>query len=566
MVTLLFSLIGCSEDVYENHTHSNSGKDEISFKQFISETGITKFDYYKKANVSNSTDIQARTIESEFITDTIGIKKYVNPVDSKTTYSFKIYPITEALESKEYYNLVYEKYGNEWNEIIFFNTEKSNPTDARKLESSEMVYNRISGREGFSEVITYSIQCDGSCNGVCDGFACPTGQCIKTTITYVYTGIQDTSGGFNGNPTNSGNPSNSDGGGDPSNGIFIPNPYDGDADLNNPDFVFVTQVAAFTRTLPNNLKNLMTNILWIYPNIVDFMRNNGGLTQENKDAVIFALTNSIPILNLHLPNWTFTEINQLHYNTFVFLLQNPNNTGSNFIEQIITNSNDLADVNYPQNIINNIQKPCQKDIIKNITSISSPFTNLINQTFNSSDKVNVKFYNGNNPNGNPAYTNPILEGTPDNFIVKIRFDNNYLDNATDLSIIAVTLHELVHAYLIALYVKGELVATNAEYNTLQNAFMAFYNEMVEDTFVQTDNEIHNAMKNFMEQMANSIYNYALSKDISVTPEYCKNLAWGTMTGTDLFQETLTSDEQIISNNTAAYEQDNLPQAKGTGCN
>ena len=207
MVTLLFSFMGCSEDVYENHVHSNSGKDEISFKQFMSETGITKFDYYKKANVSNSTDIQARTIESEFITDTIGIKKYVNPIDNKTTYTFKIYPIAEVLESKEYYNLVYEKIGNEWNEIIFFNTEKSNPTDARKLESSEMVYNRISGREGFSEVITYSIVCTGSpiCTGPngCDGFACPTGECIKTTIKYVYTGIQDTSSGFNGNPTNS---------------------------------------------------------------------------------------------------------------------------------------------------------------------------------------------------------------------------------------------------------------------------------------------------------------------------------------------------------------------------
>lgn len=344
MVTLLFSFMGCSEDVYENHTHSNSGKDEISFKQFISETGITKFDYYKKANVSNSTNIHARTIESEFITDTIGIKKYVNPIDNKTTYSFKIYPITEALESKEYYNLVYEKIGNEWNEIIFFNTEKSNPTDARKLESSEMVYNRISGREGFSEVIIYSIVCTGSpiCTGPngCDGFACPTGECIKTTIKYVYTGIQDTSSGFNGNPV-AGNPSNTNPGGvgDIGNGIFIPNPYDGDVDTNNQAFLLAGQVAAFTNTLPTNLQSLISNYNFVYPYIVDFCRNNGAVVnQANKQHITNALNN---FSNFQLNNTynNLTNVNKDRFNFwafYTFLNNNPLNVNNTKINDIKT--------------------------------------------------------------------------------------------------------------------------------------------------------------------------------------------------------------------------------------
>lgn len=557
----LITFIGCSEDIYDNHDHDKQiNKNTISFNQFKRETGIKNFEALKSIQLASE---NSRTIETEFLTDTTSVLKYTS-VNNKVTYSFKIYPIFEALESKEYYNLVYEKYGTDWNEIIFLNKERDiQEIGESKLESSEMVYNEkmsAISMAGFCEMTTYT---NGSCTcndkNNCDWCS----ECVTSTVSYFYCG---SSGNLEALPlVLDVGPSNNGGGNDYS-GIFIPNPYDGEADLNNPDFVFATQVAAFTRTLPTNLKNVMTNNFWIYPNIVDFMRDNGGITQQNKDAVIFALTNSIPIFNLNLPNWTFSEINQLNFDTFTYLLNNNNLEALNFIQQIVNNSSDLAYVNYPQNIINNIQKPCQKEIIRNLTSISSPFTDLINQTFNSSDKVNVKFYTGNNPDGNPAFTNPILEGTPDNFIVKIRFDNNYLDNATDLSIIAVTLHELVHAYLIALYVKGELVATNPEYNTLQNAFMEFYNNMVQDTFTQTDNEIHNAMKNFMDQMGDSIYNYAISKNISVTPEYCKNLAWGTMTGTDLFEETLTQEEQILSNNTAAYEQDNLPQAKGNSCN
>lgn len=326
LVTVLITF-SCSEELFENHLHHHDeDKNEISFKQFKNETGINKFDYLKKAGISKSTDFQARTIESEFITDTIGIKKYVNPANNKTTYSFKIYPLSEDLNAKEYYNLVYEKVGTEWNEIIFFNTEKNNPTDGRKLESSEMVYNRISGREGFSEVITYSVHCNGSCSGACDGFACPTGECIRTTITYIYTGIQDSGSGNNGIPTGTGNNNNgnSGGGSDEYSGIFIPNSYDGDVDLNNVDFIFAGQVVAYTSSLPSNLKAVMSNNFWLFYDIKEFFKNNGGLTRANKDAVEYALSNIQAIfttLSQNSNDLTTVQINQTKQSAFVFLLQ-----------------------------------------------------------------------------------------------------------------------------------------------------------------------------------------------------------------------------------------------------
>lgn len=343
MVTLLFSFIGCSEDVYENHTHSNSGKDEISFKQFISETGITKFNYYKKANVSNSTNIQARTIESEFITDTIGIKKYVNPINNKTTYTFKIYPITEALESKEYYNLVYEKFGNEWNEIIFKNIEKEIPIEGEpKLEESKMVYNKKFSNvsmSGFCEVINYVVNCNGSCgSNPCDGFGCPTGECIQTSISYVYCGgIGDN---LEADPLNlSTGGITPGGGGTDYSGIYIPNPYDGEADLNNPQFVLATQVAAFTRTLSASnpaIKTLLENNFWLYPNIVEYVRNNGGtMSQANISAITFALTKyNIFQQDLYFYNWSTTTINKFKFWAFKHILTNPSNEADFIINRI----------------------------------------------------------------------------------------------------------------------------------------------------------------------------------------------------------------------------------------
>jgi len=536
---LFVTFIGCNEELYDiKDQHNGVDKNKITLSQFKNETNIGKVEPILSVPTKTSIASKSKSQLSDFVIDTLAVKKFISE-NNKTTYTFRIYPLSSAAQPNEIYNLVYRKVNNTWQTSIFYLKELPKENSELKLfEKIERIYggkvtNDITAKTSSLEMCSFEstvVQCDGSCAregySQCDGFACPTGQCIRTSVTYM-----SCAGGSSGSSGSSDPGGYSGGGGGSSDPYsYSPNTYD------NPVY-----------DDPNYINAVKRSYVWY--NLGDAAQGFFASNRENMNY--FNQTIQYQIDN----NWSpeSYEFADLARN---YKYENPDATWED--------AKDL--INYPQNIINNIQKPCQKDIIKNITSISSPFTNLINQTFNSSDKVNVKFYNGNNPNGDPAYTNPILEGTPDNFIVKIRFDNNYLDNATDLSIIAVTLHELVHAYLIALYVKGELVATNAEYNTLQNAFMAFYNEMVEDTFIQTDNEIHNAMKNFMEQMANSIYNYALSKDISVTPEYCKNLAWGTMTGTDLFLETLTSDEQTISNNTAAYEQDNLPQAKGTGCN
>lgn len=124
-------------------------------------------------------------------------------------------------------------------------------------------------------------------------------------------------------------------------GIFIPNPYDGEANLNNPDFVFAVEVNNFIRTLTTNnsaIKNMFQANSWLTPVIINFMRDNGGLTQQNKDAVAFSLINVLPIFNLQLSDWTPTEINTLKYNAFYYTMKSPTIESQNMIATIVNSS------------------------------------------------------------------------------------------------------------------------------------------------------------------------------------------------------------------------------------
>ena len=99
---------------------------------------------------------------------------------------------------------------------------------------------------------------------------------------------------------------------------------DGDADLNNPDFLFAGQVVAYTSSLPSNLRDVMSNNFWLFYDIKEFFKNNGGLTQTNKDAVVFTLSNIEAIFTTISQNsndLTTVQINQTKQSAFQFLLQ-----------------------------------------------------------------------------------------------------------------------------------------------------------------------------------------------------------------------------------------------------
>ncbi|PJE39475.1 MAG: hypothetical protein CUR32_12355 [Flavobacterium sp.] len=329
LVVLLTVFLGCSEDIYENSTsHSNAQKEKykISFAQFKREKGIKNFDLLKTIK---STSINAREegTDKGYVIDTTTIYRYTTQ-NNKITYSFKIYPIYQTLEDKEYYNLVYEKFGDQWNEIIFKNKEKDSIISGEpKTESSEMLYykgfNTSITISDFCQTIIYDYRCTQEapyCTpGNCDGCSI----CVSESISYWPCEDPTTIDQTIAEPI-SGSSAGAGSGGNALSGIYIPNPYNGDADINNAEFMLACQVTAYTNILSQNFPSIGATLTfnpWMHSNIIDFVRNNGNeLTPRNQNAIFSALNNILPIINIRNPNMTFVQINTYNYNAFIFFL------------------------------------------------------------------------------------------------------------------------------------------------------------------------------------------------------------------------------------------------------
>lgn len=530
IVISIMLLTSCSKDNYDSLTNDHKGidKNKINFTQFKNETNIDQVEPILSVPTKTSIASKSKSQLSDFFIDTLDIKRHID-IDNKTTYTFRIYPLSSVAQTNDIYNLVYRKVDNKWETSIFYLKKLPKENSEHKLfEKIERIYggkitNAITSKSSSFEMCAFEMTtyhcpapgvCDGS--GKCD--LCS--DCVTRMIAYkTCDGGGGSSGGGASDP---GNTSGSGGGAsDPY--AYAPNIFD------NPVF-----------DDPNYINAINRYNVWA--NLGDAAQGFFADPYKPEKIQFFNQIIQYQIDN----NWS--------------------QESRVFANEMINSLINSIDIDIPKRIIYDINRPCQKQIVKDILNISSPFTELIRQTFNNSDNANIKFSNEANVPGN-GNTSPIYSGTPQNFIIKIKFSNTFLDNSTNLGIVATSLHELVHAYLMNLYLKGTLVATNSDYNTLQNAFITFYDNQVQDTFDPLDNEIHNAMKDFISKMANSIYNYAISKNISVTPDFCEKLAWGTMSGTDLFAEALTPAQQTENNNIYVYEQDNiLPQAKGIPCN
>lgn len=325
LTTLLLLLFSCSDEIYEDNLHSHTeDKNSISFEQFKAETGITNFKTHISIDQPTGSS-NARTADggyelSDFIIDTEIIKRL--EVNQETTYSFKVYPVNqELLLDKEYYNLVYEKEGSLWNQLIFKNTKKEVIIQGQaELESSEMIYNSKMIVGGFHPLsyMCGTITIDNVCpkqspctNDYCDG----CNICFRVTVTYMPC---NDGGGVLSSPNNGnvGVPdSGSSGGTVPgeNTGQYTPNPYDlQDAT----SFSALNQVQLETPCEQlNNLKNKANFV----SKMTDLKSNIGG-TKE-KGFMLFNIPNNecSPIVegdeegNLTYPLETLTANEQYNF-------------------------------------------------------------------------------------------------------------------------------------------------------------------------------------------------------------------------------------------------------------
>ena len=351
---LAILFVSCSEEIYEYQNQTNKDN-QISFKQFKAETQITNFELSTSVNLSGQ---RGRSLPTDFVIDTTKILNCISSTNKKT-YTFRIAPISSALESNEFYNLVYKKVDNQWQQLIFKNKEINLSNGKNKLDSSNLVYSSASknqnSTEGLCTVILAIDNCDGSCSEAgyshCDGNQCSTGVCSTTyQVTTSDCGSGGGVGGSNSGGTSSpiGSPVTipvvipGGGGGapsvyipDPIETVFYSNPFDGNDILDPSSNAMTTlklQIAAFTRELSINnpeIKHLLESDVQFFNILATYFVNNG-FTAPNKTFVQNTLIKIFPISQLHFSNFSGDEQTKFAIWAFDYLLQNPTVTLDQF--------------------------------------------------------------------------------------------------------------------------------------------------------------------------------------------------------------------------------------------
>lgn len=165
---------------------------QISLVQFKNETGMKNFRTFINTGTDINDELSRSQNLSDFIIDTLVIQKYVD-VNYKSSYSFRIYPFDSKPLVSQKYNLVYRKESNVWQKAIFAFKEKITvASDKKKYEEVHTLYDSQS--RGDCTIETITISCNGSCTGACDGFGCPTGECLQHTIKSVPCGNNGSTG------------------------------------------------------------------------------------------------------------------------------------------------------------------------------------------------------------------------------------------------------------------------------------------------------------------------------------------------------------------------------------
>lgn len=318
VLSVFVIFINCStdKDLIENDgVHFSPLNKKFTFQDFKNETGIQQFSPFQRVKLkTQKLALRNLNLNADFITDTTKVSKYTNPSDQKTTYTFKIYPYNNQLSEKEYFNLVYEKVGEEWNQLIFYIKDKENPLpNENPIETSEMVYNSLS-RGFFAPITNYSFHCTGTgpcASGICD----MCNLCVTQTVSYIYITIMPDSGGSSGGGEFGGS---GGGGATGTTGVFVPVSYNtSDINLDNPIWTIYQNFNSFVNALPNNLKELFnlqanSNVHnHVYPTILNYFLENG--LNTNQTFVQQCLVNYLQIKNTFNPTgWHINEIDSFN--------------------------------------------------------------------------------------------------------------------------------------------------------------------------------------------------------------------------------------------------------------
>ncbi|WP_219287530.1 hypothetical protein [Arthrospiribacter ruber] len=184
---------------------------------------------------------------------------------------------------------------------------------------------------------------------------------------------------------------------------------------------------------------------------------------------------------------------------------------------------------------------CHQNIINDlIGSTQQEFHRIFRKFYGDKplpSNYNVKFQYGvcSNSQANACASSALINGW-----ATITFNPNNIGNATDLSFARTVIHEILHAYLLfeAAY------PSNCDLNCLLNKYFDKYN---------SNNPSHHnlfAETKFLNDIATELRNYAAGIGYNVNAlgdQFFKDMAWGGLTRTDVFNSLSASDKTRIIN-------------------
>jgi hypothetical protein len=194
--------------------------------------------------------------------------------------------------------------------------------------------------------------------------------------------------------------------------------------------------------------------------------------------------------------------------------------------------------------------------------------NFIKNTFVGNDSFNLSFEDIDLPNNIDANANtslPLNLNFNESTAAIISLDNSYLDNATDLSVVMTVTHEYIHVMLTYFYTQGTLLSNYPTYDNLNEAFETFENTPSNYTGEILAEEMHAVYDDFLNEIIDAVYNYAIDNDITeATESYCRKLVIGAHQETNTFQN-LDVNEQNEYSIIAVNESEGNENSKGNNC-
>ena len=210
--------------------------------------------------------------------------------------------------------------------------------------------------------------------------------------------------------------------------------------------------------------------------------------------------------------------------------------------------------------------PCLTQALTSLMGILPVYANQVNANGSTSMFLPISYFAGSNTNNWTLRTGVLAQNTLGSTIsnfsnhnVFTTFDPQQLQNATDLFVMRLMMHESVHAYLVA-YFENDPTKAGVDYPGLIEAF-------ARQSSSQQNNTQHNlTVTDFKNDIGQVLYTYSTQLGYNVSLQYCQDLAWGGLQNTAAWQALSQSEKNRIF--TALNQELSGVNAKGlkpSGC-